>query len=129
VLLEPIGRYGGRAIRRRVDHLTPFKIHHDGAVCAAFAPAPVINARHSNRSLRLSNRNLALQMPKDGVVTGWRAKTLHQPFSRLSASAMPEKLNEFGDTPRSPGEWRKNVRRSLDKCLALAFAISASPAA
>jgi hypothetical protein len=111
VLLEPIGRYGGRAIRRRVDHLTPFEIHH------------------SNRSLRLSSRNLALQPPKDGVVASWRAKTLHQPFSRLSASAMPEKLNEFGAAPRSPGGWRENVRRSLDKCPALAFAISASPAA
>ena len=87
---EPIGRRGGRAIRKHVHDFTRLKIHYDGAVCAAFAPTPIVDARHPNRCRRIPTRDPALQMSEDCVVADWRAQTSLQPFSRLPAGAMPK---------------------------------------
>ena len=46
VLAKPFGSPCGRTILQHIDNLAPLQVNDNGPVCAAFAPAPVVNACH-----------------------------------------------------------------------------------
>ena len=60
MLSEPLGHAVRIAIRQQVDHLARFEIAQDRAVAMAFAPGPVVDAKHA----RSSNQRLRTAMMK-----------------------------------------------------------------
>src|SRR5579872_28994 len=91
VLAERFGHSGGRPILQHIDNLAPLQVNDDGPVCAAFAPAPVVDACHRYRRHPTAAADLPLQMPKNGVIADPDARALHQSLSRPATRTMAKK--------------------------------------
>src|SRR5580658_1116106 len=129
MLAKPFGCSGGRAIRQHIDNLAPLQVDDDGTVSATLSPTPVIDARHSYSRLRMETDDLPFQMPQNGVVADWHAKTFHQSFGRPTTSAVAEKMNKFCD-PLGPTSARtNNLRQLIRKRPTLTLSVQTSPTA
>ena len=69
---------------KHVYDLTPLKIHHDCAVCPAFAPTPIVDARHPNGCRRIPIRDSAL--PCARIVSSLTGARPDVPSAALLAS-------------------------------------------
>ena len=129
MLAKPFGCSGGCAILQHIDNLAPLQVNDNGPVSATLSPAPVVDACHSYSRLGAETGDLTLQMPQNGIVADRHAKTLHQPFSRPTASAMAEKMNKFSDSLGPTGVRTNSFRQLIRKRPTLTLAVQTSPTA
>ena len=74
---QPVRCPNGRPIRQHIGDLPLLQVHHDRAVAASLAPAPVVYSRHPNRRGGLLSGGMTLRMTQDGIVAGGQAEAIH----------------------------------------------------
>ncbi|MHC2296130.1 hypothetical protein ACVJBD_000336 [Rhizobium mongolense] len=129
VLLQPSCNAYHAPVLENVQDLSAFKIDNDRAVAPRFPPTPVIDTDDTCRGVVVDPCSIALQVPKDGVVTDRHPKPPHQALSGPPACTVTEQADYFGD-PRCPAGVRGGNRWGpVSERLSSARPICAAPAA
>ena len=128
MLLEPVSRGSGRAIRQQLHPLTTLQVHDDRPEIRAFPPSPFIDAGDTDQGRVGLRSNAFLHAPQDRGVAHRHAEPAHQSLGGSPTRAVAKQLDDSGQPAGLACVWGCEPCKSLGEDPAIAAIVPASPA-
>jgi hypothetical protein len=128
MLLEPVSRGPGRAIRQQFHHLATLQVDDDRPESHTFPPSPFIDAGDTDNGTVGRRSRALLYAAQDRGVTHWHAKPGQQSLGGSATYAVAKQLDDPGQPGGPACKWDCKRRKPLGENPALAVIVPTSPA-